>query len=205
MNILATIPDNPLTEPDEQRLALAATETSHEELTMRSLHQALPYSRKVCKSAFDDSELLSVCYAGLMRAARCFKPAQKRYFAFAKVFIRSEVYKAWRSRDIVKNAYEHQVPLENGEQPKTLLPDSVQFEFGSIHVKELWEQIAPVMEKVLTEQEKTVFTLRYAAGYTFAGIGKLLGVSGNAAEGSHARALKKIRRALSKNTALFSV
>lgn len=202
MNPFNAIPVNPLTPSDEQFLCIENTDDARAELVMRAMREAEAYTRKVSKGQIPDDELFSICYEALTRAVKNFKPGRQRFFPYAKAYCRGCVWKAWRSRDVVKNSYEHREETPS-DSPTVLVPDTVQFGFSGIHIKELWSQLEPVMDKCFSEQERAVLTMRYSSGYCFREIGKLLGVSGNAAEGAHSRALKKLRRALAKRGTLF--
>lgn len=207
MEPFSEIPNNPMTLAEEQKLACVGTDEAKTELVMRSLHEAILYGREVSKGTLPDTELLSLAYVALTRAAKNFRSGKQRFFTYAKVYCRGQIFKAMRGLDVVKDAYLHETPLEDcGSSPedKKMEPDFHEPEFELIDLKEIWQQVEPIMNKVLSDNERAVFTLRYSSGYTFKGIGRLLGVSGSAAEGSHSRALKKIRRALVGKKALFT-
>lgn len=204
MNPFSEIPNNPMTLPEEQKLACAGTDEAKTELVMRSLYEAVLYGRRVSKDTLRDEELLSLAYVALTQAAKNFKSGKQRFFTYAKVYCRGQIFKAMRGLDVVKNAYLHEAPPEDcGPEDERIEPDFHEPEFDSINLKEIWSQVEPIMDKCFSEQERAVLTMRYSSGYCFREIGRLLGVSGSAAEGAHSRALKKLRRALSGKQALF--
>lgn len=204
MNPLSEIPVNPMTLAEEQKLASAGTEQVKLELVMRSLHEAIIYGRRVSKGTLQDEELLSLAYIALTQAAKNFKSGKQRFFTYAKVYCRSGIFKAMRGLDVVKDAYKHELPPEEcGPEDERIEPDFHEPEFDTINLKEIWQQIEPIMDKCFSEQERAVLTMRYSSGYCFREIGRLMGVSGSAAEGAHSRALNKLRRALAGKRALF--
>lgn len=191
-----------MTLDEEQVLIRIGTEKAKTELVMRSLMEAIFYGRKVSKGTMTDEELLSLSFVALTQAAKNFKPGKQRFFTYGKVYCRSQIFKAMRGLDLVKNAYLHETPVEDCVDDKAE-EGTHEPEFDLIHLKEIWKEIEPIMDECFSEQERAVLTMRYSSGYCFREIGRLLGVSGSAADGAHARALKKLRRALAGKRALF--
>lgn len=94
-----------LTQEQENKLARMGTEEARNELCLHAMHEAVPYARKVCRSALPDGEIFSLCWGGLMKAAKApFKPGVTRFFAYAKVSVRRAICDEWRSKDVVKNS-----------------------------------------------------------------------------------------------------
>lgn len=105
INIMSGLPTVKLTQEQENKLARLGTEEARNELCLHAMQEAVPYARKVCRSALPDGEIFSLCWGGLMKAAKApFKPGVTRFFAYAKVSVRRAICDEWRSKDVVKNS-----------------------------------------------------------------------------------------------------
>ena len=169
-------------------------------LAMHGICEAIPYLRTVCGGRVGYDEILSMSYVALTDAARNFRPGGIRFFCYAKVYLRSELAKWWKSQDIVKHASEAEdkeyvMQAEDYNIAKTDDVDSVNFEL--IDIKERWAIVKPLLSR-LTERERMVMELVYISGLSFTDISKILvpQITREAVRCCHERALRRLRLAL---------
>lgn len=193
-------------------------------LVLHNLREAVPYTLRCCRNALSESEVLSVCYAALCKAAPNYRPGGPlRFFSYAKPYLRGELSRNWKTKDVVKSASLHESeapPLmhstlnsgaEEGDDDfhkkleKPLQPDSVEPEFDLIDLREQMALLRPLLQSKLNERERTVITLVYESGFTLEQVSKLVvpSASRQAIQCTHQRALKKLRSALSRTGALL--
>lgn len=98
------LPVESLPQKRENFLARQKTEEAFNELALHSMHEAIPYARKVCRGALPDDEIFSLCWSSLLKAARQFRSDSARFFAYAKVSVRRGICDAWRAKDVVKHS-----------------------------------------------------------------------------------------------------
>lgn len=205
-NILQGIPDTKLTAEQEQLLATRKDEDSLNELVMHSLREGFFYARR-CFHGVDDDKLLSECYKGLMAAARNFRPGRISFFGFAKPSIRGALSKYLRTKDVVKRGPRETEELPDPEEvvededTSTVPRQPVEREatmpaFEQIHIAELWSEVAPLMQNVLTPEERLVLELNFKGGLNLREIGELRGCSRAAMSLVKISALKKLKRRL---------
>lgn len=219
--ILEQLPKESLSLKEEQdiakllakpKAAKQAKRVAHEMLVLHSMREAFFYARHCCRSSMPADEIYSLCYIALCKAADNFKTKQLRFFAYSKVFIRGEISREWKKKSIVKNIPGEQMeplaaahpPSEDDSLrvPKIVITDETQAaqpEFSSIHAKELWAVLAPLLEERLTPDEKMVILMRYKQELNFEEIGALLGTTKQWAQVLHAEALTKLRSAMERN------
>lgn len=227
--ILESLPESPLPIQEEQKIGVKlskmgkrAREKALEKLVLHSMREAFFYARRCCRSNLPADEIYSLCYSALCRAAGNFKPRRIRFFAYAKVFIRGEISREWKKKSLVKNvpvekissteisfdlnrandsvlAKEHASHGNPGGQKDTELVPTCEPEFSSIHARELWEVLEPLLESKLTPSERTVIFMRYKQELNFREISVLLGTTKQWAQVLHAEALSKLREAMTRN------
>lgn len=221
--ILNGLPEEKLTPSEEAFLSNEACESAWNRLTLHNMREAVPYATKCCRAALEESEVYSLCYTALMKAARNFRPMGVRFFAYAKVYLRGELSRTWRTKDVVRSSSMHETgpepsgtrrhspspnsdDAEDGETASCedgapLEPDFVEPEYAALDLKEKWAVISPLIQVVLNERERTVIKLYYESGFPFEEIGIMLvpSVSRAAVQSTHCRALKKIRAALTRS------
>lgn len=140
--------------------------------------------------------MLSLCYAGLSKAIRTFKPGMKTFLVYSKTFLRGEMCKFWREKNVVKDAFRHETP-EQDEFPKPIASEHVEPAWGEIHYKELWTQVELVIRKTLTPMEIKILEFRYKFSFTLEATGEEIGKSRERVRQIEAKALQKLRAALS--------
>lgn len=167
---------------------------SRRTLVMRHMGEGLKYARKCCRGLLTDEILTSRVYAGLVKAAERFDPTRlnaRRFFVYAKVFVRSEVWREWRGLDVVRNRKhisENDLPEEDRPEQPTTEP-----EYGAIFAHDEWEKIEPLLRR-LTDRERLVIDMVFLQGKNYREVGDALGISRSAAQQDGARALGKLRR-----------
>jgi RNA polymerase sigma factor (sigma-70 family) len=227
MRLLDELPEaKGLTPEREAQLAKLATESAFNELVLGSMREGFSYAKRCCRAGLPDDEIYSLTYAALQSASKNYKSSKGRFFAYAKIYIRSNISQAWKDKDVVKNSSMHE---EDGNQRILVnrhLPDaydregyrpdeneeeeiipwlggSVEPEFGLIDTNERWELIKPIIENKLSHRERMVVELKYRSGFGFPKIGSLLGISRQAVESVHSRALRKVRNELMRQKKYF--
>lgn len=225
--ILESLPKERLPEREEQDLARELVNAKNsaryrgklkETLVLHSMLEAFFYARRCCRAALPADEIYSLCYSALCRAAENFKPRKIRFFSYAKVFIRGEISREWKNKSLIKNVPSGNVESTGaltvsdqiygpgvakdsttcGGESATLVP-TVEPEFSSIHARELWELLSPLLESKLSPSERTVIFMRYRQELNFREIGSLLGITRQGAQSLHVDALVKLRLAMDRN------
>lgn len=200
MNVLLKdLPQIPLSAEHEQALFLTG---GTEKLILHTLVPAVKYVNNTrqfegCGPNYIRlPEVLSLCYAALSKAVKTFRPGMKRFLAYSKPFLRGELCRYWREKNVVRDAFRHEAP-ESDEFPKPLASESVEPAFEEIHWKELWTQVEPVIRNTLTPIEIKVLEFRYKFSYTLEAAGEEIGKSRERVRQIEKEALKKLRAALS--------
>lgn len=188
-----------------------------EQLILHNMREGFFYARHVCRGRLPEDEVYSLVYAALAHAAKNYRPGTKisiRFFAYAKPYIRGGICRAWRAKDVVKNSKgEESIEASinstsesdtEEENQKWEAEQSVEPEFESIHMAEQFELLKPLVQSVLSDQERMVIELKYFGHYNFEEIGKQLGVTRSAIQNCHARALRKLRVAITRQSKLFN-
>lgn len=212
--ILESLPKERLPEREEQDLARELVNVKNsaryrgklkETLVMHGMLEAFYYARRCCRAALPADEIYSLCYSALCRAAENFKPRKIRFFSYAKVFIRGEISREWKNKSLIKNVSGDKMEMialaspsgeDSNEKKET---QAIQPEFSSIHARELWEMMEPLLESKLSPSERTVIFMRYKQNLNFREIGSLLGITRQGAQSLHVDALAKLRVAMERN------
>ncbi len=190
-------------------------------LVLGHMKEAFLYARRCCRELLPADEIYSLCYKALAHAVKNFKPApgRPRFFGYAKVYLRGEISREWKRKDVVKNSSSHAELLQS-EADTDDCPhdhDSVHFkpsfkagfsdsqlpEWSAILTRDLIEKLEPIIKDKLTNQEQTVLAMHYSQDLNFSEIGALLGVSRSASQSTHGTALKKLRCALLRKDKLL--
>lgn len=199
--------------------------SSINELAIYNMREAFAYTMACSRGhGFDPGMILSMCWKGLCYAATNFQPGRIRFLAFAKPYLRSELYKTHDELKVVRNA-----------ECQTLLPevftveglpedhfaanvcqtldterflddkaDIVESDLEGIMTRDEWHAMVPILQSRLSEKERMVLELKYQSGFNFRQIGDLLRVSRSDTQATHTRAINKVRGALKGKRALFS-
>lgn len=232
--LLDGLPEHPLTTEEENVLAKIIQgnraapmrlrkEDAINKLVLHNMRESIPYAMRCCRSGLEESEIFSLCYSALMKAVTNFKPNNIRFFAYSKVYVRGEISRTWKKRDVVKSASLHETSPEpdfirrmvnEGDQKserelvvrdiKPIEPDFVEPEFRLIDLKEKWRVVEPLLRRVLGDRERTILTLYYEAGFPFEEIGDLLvpNISRQRVQIIHNEAMVKLRGALIRDKKL---
>lgn len=217
MKILNDLPEvGLLTRGVEDALAQDGTESAQNVLALHSMREAWAYARHVCRGKLPDDEIYSLCYTALKKAAKNFEAGRIRFFAYSKPYVRGELSRAWRFQDQVKHASLHETevlqataytpaPYDNEDRKEgtTRKEGFVESDFQQIVTRERWALVKPVIDEVLSDHEKMVLDLTYSSGFSFQTTGNLLGITRSAVREAHARAIGKVRGALTAKGALF--
>lgn len=198
--------------------------TSINELSVYNMREAFAYTMACSRGhGFDPGTILSMCWKALCYAATNFQPGRIRFLAFAKPYLRSELYKAHEELKVVRNA-ECQTLMsdsisqnecaEDGDEAVCQTRDSetfleskvdvVESDLEGIMSRDEWGVMVPVLQSRLSEKERMVLELKYQSGFNFRQIGDLLRVSRSDTQATHTRAINKVRGALKGKRALFS-
>lgn len=194
--LLKDLPQTPLTPEREQELFMAG---DTEAVVLHALVPAVKYMENTRPRGAGRSaslaEKLSVCYAALSKSIKTFKPGMQNFLAYSKPFLRGEMSKHWRDKNVVRDAFRHEAP-EAEEFPKPVVPDYVEPAWEEIHWKELWGQVEPVIRATLSPVEIKVLEGRYKFSQTLEEVGEHIGKSRERVRQIEAEALEKLRAAL---------
>lgn len=184
----------PLSPAEEFALFHSQTPDRLDKIILHNLREAMDFVRKLCRNKFQADEQFSIAGMCLAKAALTYQPQDEEdtFLRFARPFLRGAVAQAWRSRDPV--AYGDIIPpkLDPCETPRPLVDETVEPEFGQIDFSERWAVVKPYLSR-LTNAEREVLTFHYEAGFSFADIAEMLGVTRAAPQQTHAKALLKLR------------
>lgn len=200
--LLSDLPQTPLSVEQEQKLFLAGdTET----IIIHTLVSAAKYMNNVKlhgpRSHIPLSEVLSLCYAALSKSIRTFKPGMKSFLAYSKPFLRGAKCRHWCDKNVVRDAFRHEAP-EQDEFPKPLACEHVEPAWESIHYKELWAQVEPVIRTTLKPIEIRVLEYRYKFDMTLEETGEQIGRTRERVRQIETEAMGKLRGALSNRLRL---
>lgn len=224
--LLATLPQTPLDRDTE--IALTKRPDKNE-LVMSVMREACLYMTKCCRSKLPEDEIFSLAYSALMKASENFRAGcGTRFLGYAKVYLRGEISRAWKSKDVVRSASMHETGentyytpeyidrQKKGEEElycgvehaesESVLKETAEPEFELIDLHEKWALVEPLLERYLNEHERTILALHYRAGLTFVEIAKMVcpRVSRSAIEAVHSKALRKIRNILMRVGRLYN-
>lgn len=198
-SILKDLPQTPLTPEREQELLVAGdTETI-------VLHALLPAIRYVhYTSRFQaPAESLSLCYAALSKAIKNFRPNRGKFISYAIPYLRGEVCAEWRRKDAVRGSSMNETPTDD-VFPK-FAEGVTDPAWGEIHWRETWEQVEPLIREHLTALEIRVLEFRYKHNLTLQETGEIIHKSRERVRQIEAKALKKLRGALSSQDKLHTI
>lgn len=196
-SLLKDLPQTPISAEYEQALFLTG---STEKLILHTLVQAIKYmgnARRCNPVNISLAEKLSLCYAALSKSVRTFKPGMKSFLAYSKPFLRGEMCKHWRDKNVVRDSYRHEKPADENFPKPIIEAASSDPAWEEIHYKELWAQVEPVIRKALTPTEIKVLEFRYKFSFTLEATGEEIGKSRERVRQIEAKALQKLRAALS--------
>jgi RNA polymerase sigma factor (sigma-70 family) len=188
-----------LSAEDETALFTKARESGDREarefLITNHLLFAATYARKIVKGKLPDNEVVSAANFGLMKAFEAFDHTRgKRFSAYAKPYIRSEIATLWRSKDIVDyhgnfpDAPDDNVALLD-EDAGVVQPD---VEGDS---REMVLRCLESARSVLNAKEAKVLRMFYEDNLNFREIGDTLDITRERIRQLHNSALNKLRRA----------
>lgn len=218
MDTLRGLPQEKMT-PEAEKEAWAAGDT--DALVVGHMREAFLYARRCCREQLDPDDIYSLCYKALAHAVKNFKPApgRPRFFGYAKVYVRGEICREWKRKDVVKNSSSHAetLQIEAGDDDardhdsihfkpafKAGFTDQQEPDWSGIMTRDLIAKLEPIIKSKLTNQEQVVLAMHYSQDLNFSDIGKLTGVSRSASQSTHASALKKLRCALLRKDRLLS-
>lgn len=195
------LPTVRLTLEEEQALIRDGSPEAREKLIVGTMYFACAYAQRVCSGNLDGEDIFSACYDALSAACKNFNAGQQNFLAYAKPYIRGTVFKAWKSKDVIKHTMTFQ--LAPGDSLDDVIsPDTEEFDYEGIHRREIMDMLQPVMKKFLTEQERMVIELHDMGGMTFKDIGTTMDYSRSRAQQIYDAAVKKLRRHLKQINAL---
>lgn len=196
-SILKDLPQTPLTPEREQEL-LAAGDT--ETIVLHALLPAIRYVHRTSRFQII-AETLSLCYVALSKAVKNFRPNKGKFISYAIPYLRGAVCAEWRKKDVVRNASKHETPLEKDAYPPRLTSDTVEPDWGSIHWREIWAQVEPVI-RTLKPIEIRVLEYRYKFSLTLEETGEQIGRTRERVRQIETEAMGKLRGALSNRLRL---
>lgn len=176
-----------------------------------NLRESLYYLKKIAKGRFDDGELLSFAYDGLMQAAKNFDPERCRFFTWAKAHVRGKLFAAMRDQTKRSDREWAATPPTHVEDPYTgeqvehhwVHEPSVDFDHEQLNAKiHFSSEIKRIMERVLKPQELRVVSMRIWRDLRFREIGEELGFSTSRAQAVYERAIRLVRRELMRRKRL---
>lgn len=202
--LLRGLPTETLPPETEVSLARAGDEDSRNALALHNMREAFFYAL-ACAHSLPPDEVYSLCYKALSAAARNFEPGRtSRFFAFAKPYIRGEIYRTFKRYKVVTKAETTEIPVEEEDDQFEAFQKATMVEpdFQTIMAHDEWAGLKPLLA-ALKEKERMVLQLFYQSGLNFRQIGDLLNVSRSDIQATHANAIKKVRCQVSRKPGLF--
>lgn len=191
-------------------------------LALYNMREAFAYASACCKRRLSETEIFSLCFEALKKAAKNFVPGQIRFFAYAKPYVRGEICNTYDDLRVVRRGETELLAPDDipGENEHTAEDDfdtcEVQTRDNHFHKEDVvdsdmegimnrdeWASIKPILSK-LSEKERQVLDLRFQSGFNFRQIGELLNVSRSDTQATCVRALKKVRCELLRKRKLFN-
>jgi RNA polymerase sigma factor (sigma-70 family) len=160
---------------------------------------AMTYARSLVKGKLPDNEVVSAANFGLMKAFEGFDHTRgKRFAAYAKPYIRSEIATLWRSKDIVD--YHGNFPDDEAGENLSLLDEDAGIVQPDVEndSKELILRCLEQSKRVLTAKEAKVLRMFYEQDLNLREIGDTLGITRARVHQIHNGAVEKLRRAFKK-------
>ena len=160
---------------------------------------AMTYARSLVKGKLPDNEVVSAANFGLMKAFEGFDHTRgKRFAAYAKPYIRSEIATLWRSKDIVD--YHGNFPDDEAGENLMLLDEDAGVVQPDVEndSKELILRCLDESKRVLTAKESKVLRMFYEEDLNLREIGDTLGITRARVHQIHNGAVEKLRRAFKK-------
>lgn len=213
MNVLQGLPEKALTPQTEQNYIILATadgciysdrERAREYIVLHAIRQSFDYAKRLSRGKLPDDEVLSLVYSALSKSIVNFKPGSQSFLNYSKAYIRGEISAVWRAKDVVRNAYRHEDPIEPDETPAPLEPDNVDPEFNNIHWRELWHELEPLLREKLSKRQLLILEQHYRFGKSFQAVGDEIGITREAVRASHSKSLRKIRNELLDQRRLYA-
>ncbi len=193
IDLLADLPDEKLSRKDEDRLL----KKNPQQALLNNMRESFLYGKKCCRDVISDPEIFSLCWEALNKAVRNYKPGGLKFFSYAKIYVRSEMFKVCKSHgnhdESLDELNDLIIDQDDGVIPETA---TVPANFELIDLREKWDLVKPVIDEILSEQERMIVSLRYRTGWNFQKIGQLLRISRSAVQQTHANAIIKIKAAL---------
>jgi len=205
------------------RLAKRGRRPDLDKIVLAHMREGFAYAKRCCRAQLHDDEILSAVYLALRQAVRSFNPGKGRFFAYAKVSLRSQIKREWASKNLVKNMPPTQHREVTPSKPREMFagndqeydeklnpgidyaePSYVEPDNDRIDFNERWELVLPIIKTKLSERERSILFLRHHAGMEFQRIGDLLDVTREAVRLSHSQALKKIRLELIRKRKFYA-
>lgn len=205
------------------------SEAAVKALVLKSLREAVEYSRHLYHGLLEDSELMSVCYSALLANARRFNPRRGRFLQFCKARLRGAIKRNWQVRDVVKNAsmkrrQENQdmtLPtfmhwetfLQNGfsdrpEIDEDFTPEPLgvaEPDWQGIQAREQSAKIWNAIRRILkNDRAELILFCRYDQGLDFTDIAALLDMSRAGVQLAHKRSMQKLQAELAHLRELIS-
>lgn len=218
-DILEGLPQERMTLERERELI---SKSDSENLVLGFMKEAFLYARRCCREKLPHDEIYSLCYKALTHAAANFKAqvGGPRFFGYAKIYIRGEVAREWKRKDVVRNSSSHAETLQSEfdhdedaydpaanfckhAEPRQAKVLREEHDWSAVFSKDLIKQLAPVIKSKLTSNEQLVLAMHYSQDMNFSEIGRLLGVSRAASQSAHVSAVKKLRCALTLHERLL--
>src|SRR5689334_3591192 len=117
--LLEGLPESGLITVEEEERMIRDGEMAN--LVLHFVREAFAYAKTCCRGALEDDELLSLAYLALHQASENYdikKSGGVRFFGYAKPYIRGQIHREWKKKDVVRNASSHEtIPLSEAQQP----------------------------------------------------------------------------------------
>lgn len=186
----------------------------HGKLIEANLREAVIYLKRIAKGRFNEGELVSFAYDGMVQAVKNYDAERNRFFTWAKPHIRGKMFAAMRAQSRYAEvtsggAFYTEVVKEDPEtgvkedMPRWTNEPSVEFNHEELHYRTHYlEEIAGVMKRVLRKQEQQVVYYRIWHDLRYREIGEKLKFSTSRAQAIFERAMQLVRRELMRRKRL---
>jgi RNA polymerase sigma factor (sigma-70 family) len=183
----------------------SARDAALNKIVLSSMRDGVYYLKSLARGRNSDSELVSIAYSALLRAALRYDPKKLTPFmTFAKAFLRGTLFREWRRQNRANGRVDHLDKLVESAEPGAQLEEApprvpkelqTEPEFDEIHLREIWDKFEPYLSR-LNRLERMVIEYRYMRGWKFSEMGRHFKRSKQNYQAIHHRAILKLRKAL---------
>ena len=189
-----------LSREEEAKLARKMTTRARQTLALHSMNEAVRYASACAANVakIPRDEIISLCWDALYKSSKAFDPNRGlRFFAYAKVWVRGSIVRAYRSRDTVRNSHkifdpDYCPPAGEARATEIEQAHAVPSPRREAISRELLDLIGKLIA-TLRPRERFVVSMRLYEDKTFSEIAEKLKMTRTATQAIFCRAARRMR------------